>query len=169
MPLQPHAGCSSEQAPLDVKTGTETIRRTFNRNLPTPKSPRLHMQHITVICDHDWHNGHLRLHSKMESALFERQHIRLGGVGAGAFGEDVDALALGIHHCGRGGECCTSIGAIAAVDEDCFAEGHCVIRGLATRVRGKIRLWVDELGGRHVLNWPSKGVHLSERFAVTLQ
>lgn len=62
----------------------------------------------------------------MESALLERQQVRVVVVAARAFGEDVDGLAVFVHLlCGLV-ESCDGLGAGFALDEDGFAESHCI-------------------------------------------
>lgn len=97
----------------------------------------------------------------MESALLEREEVGGGEVGAGAFGEDPDALLFvadltdGAVECGNGGF------AVRAVNEDGTTQSHCffVVKTIPA----------DKEREGDILNQPRKGIYLRELFAVTLQ
>lgn len=79
------------------------------------------MQHVGVVCDNDGDDGDAGLDGEVESALFKRKEVGGGEVGAGAFGEDPDALLViadGVDGAIEGGD---GGFAVRAVDEDCAA------------------------------------------------
>ena len=110
----------------------------------------------------------------MESALFEGEEVRGVVVGARAFGEDVDGLAVFVHLLGGFVESGDGLGAGFALDEDGFAEGHC---GGRERERvsdrnsrgGDLFLCTGFRDFFDLLNQPRMGTYIRLFFAVTLQ
>lgn len=91
---------------------------------PGPEYPRLDVQDVRVVGHDDGDDGHLRLDREVERAFLERQQVWLRRVRPRALGEDEDALLLAPHVCGRAVEGGARGGAVRAVDEDGFGEGH---------------------------------------------
>lgn len=60
----------------------------------------LHVEDVTVVRNDDGDDGDFSLDGEVEGTLFEGKELGLFGVGAGAFGEDEDVLALGAHGLG---------------------------------------------------------------------
>ena len=79
---------------------------------------------MRVVGHDDGDDGHLRLDREVECAFLERQQVRRPRVRSRALGEDEDALPLAPHVCGRVVEGGARGGAVRAVDEDGFGEGH---------------------------------------------
>lgn len=79
---------------------------------------------MAVVGDDNRNDGDASLNGEMESALLERQKDGILGVASGAFGEHVDALALGLDFLGGALHGGASILGVCAVDEDGAAEGH---------------------------------------------
>lgn len=76
------------------------------------------MQHMGVVRDHDRDDRDAGLNSEVESPLLEREEIRLREVGAGAFGEDPDALLVTLNLADGAVEGSDGGLAVRAVDED---------------------------------------------------
>ena len=90
----------------------------------------LHVEDVAVVCDDNGNDGDAGLDGEVEGALFEGEEVWGVVVGAGAFGEDVDGLAVLVHLLGgsvKGGD---GLGAGFALDENGFAEGHCEEEGV---------------------------------------
>ena len=97
---------------------------TANIDDPRPEYPCLDVQDVRVVGHDDGDDGHLRLDREVECAFLERQQVRRPRVRPRALGEDEDALLLAPHVCGRAVEGGTRGGAVRAVNEDGFREGH---------------------------------------------
>lgn len=79
---------------------------------------------MAVVGHDDGDNGDAGLHGQVEGALLVGQQRGLLGVAAGALGEHVDALALGLDLGGGAVHGGAGVFAVLAVDEDCAAEAH---------------------------------------------
>lgn len=97
---------------------------TANIDNPGPEYPRLDVEDMRVVGHNNGDDGHLRLDREVERAFLERQQVRRPRVRPRALGEDEDALLLAPHVCGRAVEGGARGGAVRAVDEDGFGEGH---------------------------------------------
>jgi hypothetical protein len=96
----------------------------------------LHVEDVVVVCADDRDDGDLCLDGEVEGALFEGEEHGVRSVGARAFREDEDGLARGSHGLRGGVEGCAREGAVGAVYEDGFGEGHCGV--LALRLHANV-------------------------------
>jgi hypothetical protein len=124
----------------------------------------LDVEDVVVVCADDRDDGDLCLDGEMEGALFEGQQHGIRGVGARAFWENEDGLARGGHGLCGGVEGGAREGAVGAVYEHGFGEGHC--GGLVLPAHPKVS---EKSVCVYVLNHPKNGVHFKLLFAVTLQ
>lgn len=79
---------------------------------------------MAVVCDNAGDYGDTGLDGQVEGALLEGEQHGLLGVAAGALGEHVDALALGLDLVGGALHGLAGVLCVLAVDEDGAAQGH---------------------------------------------
>ena len=107
-----------------VRGRKRSVPLTANIDDPGPEYPRLDVQDVRVVGHDDGDDGHLRLDCEVDCAFLERQQVRRPRVRPRALGEDEDALLLAPHVCGRAVKGGARGGAVRAVNEDGFREGH---------------------------------------------